>query len=242
MDGIVEIIPKATAGTVRILVADDHPLVREALVAIINRQSDFVCCGEATSTIETLKAAARLKPDLILLDLWLGDGDGLELIRSLKEQNPALRVLVISQSEGTLPAEQTLGAGACGFVMKEQSAAEILAAIRTVLAGGLYVSPKVADRLTEKPVQNGASPVGCLTGRELQILHLLGAGLGTRQIAGQLSLSSKTVESHRENIKHKMGLSNARDLLRYATHWSRNLEPSQVPKLQCDLQPVPAVK
>lgn len=219
-------MPGTSAGKTRILVADDHPLVREALIAIIDRQADFVCCGEASSTAETQKATTLLKPDLILLDLWLDDGDGLALIRTLTKQYPGLRILVISQSEGTLPAEQALRAGACGFVMKEQPAAEILAAIRTVLAGGCYVSPKAAPT-KDKPVENGTSPVGRLTDRELQVLRLLGAGMGTRKIAGELGLSSKTVESHRENIKHKMGLSDSQGLLHYATYWSRNLQPSK---------------
>ena len=219
----------------RILVADDHPLVREALAAVIKRQSHFIHCGEAGTASETLKAVALHKPDLVLLDLWMDNKDGLELIKELKSQIPSLRILVFSQSDEALYAERALRAGASGFVMKEQTAKEIVAAIETVLAGELYVSPKVAacalHKLLETKPQNRSPRVECLTNRELQVLRLLATGMSTRKIADELHVSFKTVETHRENIKHKLGLSDAVELVRYAANWGRGLKPSTTAKI-----------
>jgi DNA-binding NarL/FixJ family response regulator len=204
---------------------DDHPLLREALAAVINRQSDFVCCGEAGSAIETQKAVSVLQPDLVLLDLWLNGGDGLELIKALKSQFPSLHILVLSQFDEALYAERALRAGALGYVMKEQPSKEVLAAIRTVLGGEIYVSPRVAARVLHKAIEtkreNRNGRVENLTDRELQVLQLLGAGMSTRKIADELTLSFKTVETHRENIKRKLGLGDAVELVRYAAEWVR---------------------
>ena len=234
-NGVMGAVSEMPMNKTRILVADDHPLVREALTAIISRRGDFICCGEAANTVETQRAVALLKPDLILLDFWLDQGDGLELIKTLKSQSPSLRILVVSQSDEALCAEQALRAGAHGFVKKEEPAGEILTAIQTVLAGEFYVSPKVSGgalpKLVENGSQNGNSRVECLTDRELQVLRLLGEGLGTRKIADELNLSFKTVETHRENIKHKLGLSDAGELVRYAAFSSRNKMSSSSAKV-----------
>ena len=227
-------VSEKTLNRIRILVVDDHPLVREALSAVINRHPEFVCCGEAASAAETLKAVAAHSPDLVLLDLWLDKGDGLELIKTLRLQHPALRILVLSQFEESVYAERALRAGARGYVMKEQASKEVVAAMQKVLAGELYVSPKMAaialHKLVEPKNRNGAGSIEGLTDRELQIFELLGAGMSTRRIADSLSLSFKTIETHRENIKHKLGLRDAAELTHSAANWRRGLRPSVTPE------------
>jgi len=209
----------------RILIVDDHPMVRDGLIRLITQHADLACCGEAGTVSETMAAVAAQKPDLIILDLRLKGGDGLDLIKSLLAQQPELRILILSQYEAPLYAERALRAGAIGYVVKEQAAEEILSAIRTVLAGEVYLTRGMAALLLHKFVgnpkashRNGAEQ---LTDRELHVLHLLGAGLSTREIAGELKLSFKTIETHRENIKRKLGLQNATALIHYATQWSR---------------------
>jgi DNA-binding NarL/FixJ family response regulator len=209
----------------RILVVDDHPMVREGLVRLIAQHKDLMCCGEAGTVGETMAAVSSKRPDLVILDLRLKGGDGLELIKSLKSQFPELRILILSQYEAPLYAERALRAGALGYVVKEQAAEEVLNAIRTVLAGQVYLTRGMAALLLHKfvGVTGKASREGVqnLTDRELHVLHLLGAGLSTREIAAELKLSFKTVETHRENIKRKLGLQGAAALIHYATNWAR---------------------
>jgi len=210
----------------RVLIVDDHPMVRDGLIRLISRHGDLVCCGEAGSVSEAMSAAATQKPDLVILDLRLKGGDGLDLIKSLLAQFPNLRILILSQYEAPLYAERALRAGALGYVVKEQAAEEILGAIRTVLAGEVYLTRGMAALLLHKfvgatPKSSGRDGAGQLTDRELHVLHLLGAGLSTREVAGELKLSFKTIETHRENIKRKLGLQSAAALVHYATQWSR---------------------
>lgn len=204
---------------------DDHPLIREALSSAINRQSDFICCGQADNAAEAQRTIQEMLPDLILLDLWLDGGDGLELIKVLKARFPAVRILILSQFDEALYAERVLRAGALGYVMKEQPSREILAAMRTVLSGQIYVSPVIAARMLHKMTENRREGkdgnIENLTDRELQVLQLLGAGMSTRKIAEELTLSFKTVETHRENIKRKLGLRDAVELIRFAAEWVR---------------------
>jgi DNA-binding NarL/FixJ family response regulator len=208
----------------RILVADDHPLFREGLVQLINRERDLVCCGQADNPAAVQTAVAKEKPDLLVLDLRLKHGDGIEFIKSLTRQFSALPILVLSQHDEMLYAERALRAGARGYVMKEEATDDVLNAIHSILKGELHVSRKMSVVALHKlvagpaPVQGGGR-VERLTDRELQIFQMLGAGLGTRRIAAELHLSFKTVETHRENIKHKMGLRDAASLVRAATQW-----------------------
>jgi DNA-binding NarL/FixJ family response regulator len=205
-----------------ILVLDDQPLVREGLIRIINRERDLNCC----CAVESISAARSLllgcKPDLLLMDLLLSDGCGLDFIRELAQENPSLPVLVVSQCEETLYAERALKAGARGFLMKSQ-AAIIPAAIRAVVAGQFHVSPKIAalalHQMAGRKSGFQREGLGNLTDRELQIFQLLGAGVNIREIAGKLHLSVKTVETHRENIKRKLKLSSAAELIRYSVNW-----------------------
>ena len=207
----------------RILVVDDHPLVREGLAQMFRHQDDLECCGEAGTIGAVQKFLTTEKPDLVTVDLRLQNGDGLELLKIFKAQYPGLLSLVISQCDEVLYAERALKAGAKGYVMKERATEEVLTAIRTVLRGGIYVSPRIAALALDKMIgdQPGKNQHNLhhLSDRELQVLQLLGAGLSNRKVAAKLFLSVKTVESHRENIKHKLGIASAAELVRYATDW-----------------------
>jgi DNA-binding NarL/FixJ family response regulator len=220
-----------TDGKTRVLVADDHPLFREGLVGLINRQEDLACCGEADSGATTLQGLRELKPELVLLDLRLRHEDGIELIRTLKAECPQLRILVVSQCAEALYSERALRAGAHGYVMKEEAADEILTAIRCVQAGELFVSRKMAANVVRKYLEpKPRSPrtgVEVLSDRELQVFGMIGDGLSSRQVATHLNLSVKTVETHRENIKHKLGLRAAADLIREAARWQQSQSAPQ---------------
>jgi DNA-binding NarL/FixJ family response regulator len=217
----------------RLLVVDDHALIREGLKHVIGLQTDMELCGEAYTCQGALEETSSKKPDLMILDL-LGSGNGLELIKVLRSKFPSLRMLVVSQLDELVYAERTIRAGAHGFVMKKQSIAEILNAIRSVLAGELYVGSRLAAiafnkmlgkrPASEKPRNRG---IENLTDRELQIFHLLGAELSARKISRELNLSVKTVETHRENIKHKLGFQSAADLAEHAFKWiQRHNQPT----------------
>ncbi len=209
----------------RILVVDDHPMLRGGLIRLIDQQKDLICCGEAGTVAEAQTAVARHKPDLVILDLRLKGGDGLELIKSLKSRFSDLRILIISQYEARLYAERSLRAGALGYLVKEQAAEEVLDAIRTVLRGEIYLTRGTAGHLLHKLVGNRAqvrrTGIENLTDRELHVLQLLGDGRSTRDIAAELNLSFKTIETHRENLKNKLGLHTAAELTHYANEWAR---------------------
>ncbi len=217
--------PSAPA-KVRVLVADDHPFLRVGLAHLINKEADMMVCSEAETVAAVRSGVERDHPDILLTDLCLGDSDGLELIKSLKAQFPNLPILVLSQQDETLFAERTLRAGARGYIMKERATQDVLEGIRTILGGDLFVSRKVAALAMRKLVEGGtdaAAPAGSevsgLSDRELQVFRLLGAGKKTMEIADALKLSHKTIETYRENIKHKLGLPNASALIHRATEW-----------------------
>ena len=209
----------------RILVVDDHPLVREGLADLINQQTDVMCCGGAGSISEAHEAVAEQMPHLVVVDLRLGDSDGLELIKDLRSGFADLRILALSQLDEFVYAERAMRAGANGYVMKEQAAAELLKAMRKVLAGDMYVSEKITAmavrRMVEdRPLSRG-SDVSALTDRELHVLKAVAAGLSNRYIAAELRLSVKTIETYREHIKYKLGLGSGTELIRYADEWAR---------------------
>ncbi len=210
----------------RILVVDDHPLLREGVVQFINRQADLAVCGEADSISSAQSEVQRHHPDLILLDLRLGVGDTIDLIKAFSVQYRSMPILVFSQFDETLFAEKALRAGARGYVMKQEATEEVLTAIRTVLRGGMYVSRQIAvavlQKSFEEPIQSASAndlTFEKLSDRELHVFQMIGTGLPTRQIANDLGLSVKTIETHRENIKHKLGLANGGELAKTATRW-----------------------
>lgn len=219
----------------RIVVADDHPLFREALVQLINRERDLICCAETDTAADTQTAVAAHRPDLLLLDLRLKEGDGLELIKALHVQFPAVSILVLSQHDEEIYAERVLRAGARGYVMKQEATAVLRTAIRSILNGEICVSQKMSiialHRLVEGSAGTNGSVVKSLSDRELQVFQLLGAGQSTRQVAMELRISFKTVETHRENIKHKLGLPDAASLVNRATLWlqAQRPPPGQLP-------------
>jgi DNA-binding NarL/FixJ family response regulator len=215
----------------RLLVVDDHPLLRDSLIKLVCSEKDIVCCGEADNVADAKRLVEETKPDLMLLDLRLKSGDALDLIKSMKVEQPELKILVISQHDEMLFAERALRAGASGYVMKENATEEIFAAVRRVLAGELYFSQQVAAAAVRRSLvaKPDASRAGIerLSDRELQVFQLIGASFSTREIAEQFNLSVKTIETHRENIKQKLQLRDAAELSRCAESWAAdNLVPS----------------
>jgi DNA-binding NarL/FixJ family response regulator len=208
----------------RIVIVDDHPIVRQGLQLLIGQQPDLEVCGEAESLDDALGVIAELAPDLAIVDIFLKGSSGIDLIKKLRDEQPKLRILVISMHDESIYAQRVLNAGANGYIMKQEATRKVVEAIRRVLKGEIYLSEKMiaamlqcyADPRTPPP---GASPVSRLTNRELQVFELLGRGFSSREIAEKLELSIKTVDTHRENIKEKMGIRNAVELVQTAVHW-----------------------
>jgi len=206
----------------RILLVDDHPLVREWLTQLINQQPDLVVCGEAESAAAALEALAGARIDLAVVDLSLQDSAGLELIKSLQKADPALPVLVLSMHDESLYAARVFRAGARGYVNKRESAQKVVEAIRRVLDGKLYVGEKTAEVLAVQ-TRYGANltrpAVERLSDRELEVFQKLGQGIGTRQIAEEFSVSIKTIQAYCARIKEKLNVGSATELLREAVRW-----------------------
>jgi DNA-binding NarL/FixJ family response regulator len=207
------------------LLVDDHPLVRGGLAQLLAEERDLEVCGEASTGREALDLAASLQPDLVIVDLALPDVSGIELIRDLKSRHPHITILALSMHDEEIYAERALRAGASGYVMKGQPPQEVIAALRRVLGGGLYVSEAMAAAMVERTVRPGRadapSPVASLTDRELEVLTLVGEGLAPREIAAKLHLSVHTVETHRSHIREKLDLPDAAALRRFAVRWMR---------------------
>jgi len=209
----------------RIMVVDDHAVVREGLVALINRVPDLMVCCEADSKASAAKLLQTENPDLVIVDLILSDGDGLDLIKNIHAQHPDLPFLVISMQDEEIYAERCLKAGASGYIMKHSATDEFMHAIHAVLDGEIFISKKMnvrlLARLTDKlPVdRNGLES---LTDRELQVYQMIGAGMNTREIAPKLGISPKTVATHRDNLKLKLGLKDSRMLMQAAMQWQQN--------------------
>ncbi len=210
------------SGKRRVFLVDDHPLVREWLTTLINSQIDLVVCGEASDAPRALSEIVGVRPEVAIVDLTLGAGSGLDLVKDLRVQAPEVRVIVLSMHEENLYAERVLRAGGRGYVMKRESTKKILAAVRRVLDGGVYVSESFAAAMAEKmvgsrvSVQTARSPAELLSDRELEVFRFLGQGRGTPQIAETLGISLKTVQAYCARIKEKLGIANATELLREA--------------------------
>ncbi len=208
---------------IKILLVDDHPLVREGLVNLIGQQSDFEVCGEAASEPHALELIRTVQPRVAIVDISLENGSGIELVKSIKALHPDVTVLVLSMHDESLYAERALRAGARGYIMKREAAKKIIQGIRSVLAGQLYVSDKIAAVMNENYVEGrtaaNASPIGQLSDRELEVFQLLGLGHNTRQIADHLHVGFKTVQAYCARIKEKLNLANINELLREAVRW-----------------------
>jgi DNA-binding NarL/FixJ family response regulator len=203
---------------------DDHPMMRQGLAQLISAEPDLEVGGEAETAGQALEVIGALKPDLVLADISLPDKNGLELIKDFQSIQPGLPVLVISMHDESLYAERVLRAGGRGYIMKQEGGKKLMEAIRQVLGGQIYVSEKMSARILEifsgRRVEADTSPVGKLTDREFEVFQLIGQGKGTRDIAAKLHLSVKTVEVHRMNIKAKLKLESASELIRFAVRWS----------------------
>jgi DNA-binding NarL/FixJ family response regulator len=207
----------------KILVVDDHPMMRQGLAQLISNEPDLKMCGEAENASEAMRQINTLKPDLVLVDITLPDKSGLELIKDIQAMHPGLAVLVISMHDETLYAERVLRAGGRGYVMKQEGGKKLMQAIRQVLSGQIFVSEKMSAKILEifsgRRNETSSSPVENLTDREFEVFQLIGKGLGTKEIAEHLHVSAKTVEVHRMNIKAKLKLQTAAELIRYAVRW-----------------------
>jgi DNA-binding NarL/FixJ family response regulator len=207
----------------RVFIVDDHPLVREGLTNLINRQDDLIVCGEARDSAEALDGIATNRPAVALIDISLPHQSGLELIKQLARQLPQVALIVLSMHDEALYAERALRAGARGYVMKHETSKSVLASIRRVLAGGVYVSERIVNRMalrlssSRRPV--ASSPVERLSDRELEIFQLLGQGRSPSEIAGDLNLSLKTVQAYCARAKEKFGVTSLTELLRAAIRW-----------------------
>jgi DNA-binding NarL/FixJ family response regulator len=207
---------------VRVLVVDDHPFFRRGVAQWLNQRPELMCCGEAGSVAEARQAVAELKPDVVFLDLHLGDGDGLDLTLELSRSYPSIRIVILSHRDEDVYAHRALRAGARGYIMKSEATESVLNAIRTVMRGDIYVSRPVAARALQKlfPDLASSSPgMERLSDREVQVFQLLGAGCNNHEISATLKISHKTVETYRENLKKKLRLPDANALLGAAKHW-----------------------
>ncbi|HTV40809.1 MAG TPA: response regulator transcription factor [Candidatus Sulfotelmatobacter sp.] len=210
----------------RILIVDDHPMMRQGLAQLIGLERDLAVCGEAENAGSALNAVSALKPDLVLADISLPGKNGLELIKDFQAIQPGLPVLVISMHDESLYAERVLRAGGRGYIMKQEGGKKLMQAVRQVLEGKVYVSEKMSagilENLSGRRAGMEGSPMEKLTDRELEIFQLIGQGKGTQDIAETLHLSVKTVDVHRANIKTKLKLKSASELIRYAVRWTES--------------------
>ena len=210
-------------GKIDVFVIDDHPLVRDSLAMLINQQDDMRVCGEAEDMASALRGLVQTAPDIAIVDLSLKEGSGLDLIKHLKAKTPDVQVVVLSMHDEKLYAERCIRAGARGYVMKRESSKRIVAAIRDVHGGGLFLSQQAASLFAERFVgaKQGVveAPMETLSDRELQVFALIGQGLPTRNIAGSLNVSVKTVQAYCARIKQKLHITSATELLREAVRW-----------------------
>ena len=209
----------------RILIVDDHPLFREGLRQMIDRNPELSVCGEAADAEEALKQVPELKPDLVLVDISLGGSNGIDLIKTLKSKYDDLPILVVSMHDESLYAERALRAGAMGYVMKHEPAKTVKAAICKVLGGDVYLSEKMSTSMLSKLVRGKSdqpvSPLQMLSDRELEVFGLLGQGKGTRLIAEELNLTIATINSFRARIKEKLQLKSSTEVMLHAIQWVR---------------------
>lgn len=210
----------------RILLVDDHPLIRKGLRLTLESETDFMVCGEAGSAEEALAIIPELAPDIIILDISLPGQSGLDMLRQLESNRVHGLVLVVSRHDEVLYAERAIRAGARGYVMKSEAPRALVTAIRKVLSGGIHVSAAINERLLQGIAAGqqsfNQSPAEALSTRELEVFEMTGQGMGTREIADVLGLSIKTVESYRARIKMKLNLNNAAELVQHAVQWSES--------------------
>ena len=211
---------------VRILLVDDHPVVRDGFAELINREPDLHVCAVAEDRFGALQAIEQSSPGLVVIDLTLKDSSGMELIKDIHVRWPSLHILVVSMHNENLYAERVLRAGARGYITKQQATRDILLAIRRVLAGGIYLNETtgaaVLARLASNPQSKDDAVLDSLTDRELQVFELIGQGFNTREISGRLHIDMKTVETYRLRIREKLNLESSSELLKLAIRWKQD--------------------
>jgi DNA-binding NarL/FixJ family response regulator len=210
----------------RILLVDDHPMVRERLTEVIHREADLTVCGEAEDRFEALEKMAASQPDLAIVDLTLKRSNGMELIKDIRVQFPAVPILVLSMHDELLYAERVIRAGVRGYITKQEATRKVMQAIRSVLAGDIYLSEKMAAQIAAAAVGAARAkpglPLDGLSDRELSVFEMIGRGRSTRQIADELKLEMRTIETYRARIKDKLNLKDANELLQYAIRWAQS--------------------
>ncbi len=218
---------KNTSAKKRIFIVDDHPMMRQGLAQLIQNEKDLEIVGEAENAAQAFEAVRKLKPDLLLADITLPDKSGLELIKDIRAAGgEGISILVISMHDEALYVERVLRAGGRGYIMKQEGGKKLMVAIRQVLGGQIYVSEKMSSKILEifsgRRPDASSSPVEKLTDREFEVFQLIGKGLTTLQMANELHVSTKTIEVHRANIKAKLNMKTAPELLRYAVRWAES--------------------
>lgn len=211
----------------KVLLVDDHPIVRQGLALLIDREADLAVCGEAEGAHSAFQAIAIMRPDLVVLDISLSGPDGLDVLKEIRTKTTNLPVLILSMHDESIYAERAMRAGANGYIMKQEATEKVLVAIRRILQGDVYLSDRLTNTMLQQLARGASpskgSPLLNLTDRELEVFRLIGAGHGTRQIADELHLSVKTIESYQAHIKEKLALRNARELVQHAIEWTVNL-------------------
>jgi len=211
----------------RVLLIDDHPIVRQGLALLVDREPDLCVCGEAEGAHTAFQAIATLRPDIVVLDISLAGPDGLDVLKEIRIKSGSLPVLILSMHDESIYAERALRAGANGYIMKQEATEKVLVAIRRILRGEVYLSDRLTNAMLRQFARRTSSPSGSplisLTDRELEIFRLIGDGHGTRQIADELHLSVKTIDSPQAHIKEKLALKSARELVQHAMEWSVSL-------------------
>jgi DNA-binding NarL/FixJ family response regulator len=211
-----------------VLIVDDHPLLRQGLALLINQQQDMQVCGEAEEAQAAFQAIAQRRPDIMILDISLNGPDGLELLKSIRASDPALPVLVLSMHDEAIYAERALRARANGYIMKQEATEKVLVAVRRILNGEVYLSERMSSKLLQQYIGGAPSMmqsrISSLSDRELEVFRLIGEGRATREIADELHLSIKTVETYQAHIKEKLALRSGRELIQYAIQWKMNEE------------------
>jgi DNA-binding NarL/FixJ family response regulator len=212
--------PKPQAA--RVLIVDDHPIVRQGLSLLIEQEPDLMVCGEADDAKGAMESIAETSPDIVIVDIMLKETSGIDLIKKIRARWANLPILVMSMYDESLYAERALRAGASGYITKEEATDKTLTVIRKVLGGEIHLSPMMVSRILQKisgGKGRGGSSLDRLTDRELQVFHMIGQGLGTRQIAERLNVSVKTVEAYRAHIKDKLKLASSTEVMRHAVQW-----------------------
>ncbi len=222
----------------RVLIVDDHPLMRKGVGQLIDQQVDLSCIGEAEDAPSAMTAMEKLQPDVALIDISLNGASGIELLKNAKARFPKLKMLVLSMHEESVYAPRALRAGASGYIMKQEGTEKVLTALRKIIRGEIYVSERLSATMLSGMVHGRSSvarsPVEELSDRELEVFSLIGQGHGTRPIAEKLHLSVKTIESHRAHIKEKLNLQTATELVHHAVQW---VQSEREPGMQSEIAP-----